>query len=490
MSSTRPIRHRRSPHRTPVIGLAVVVVLAIVVYISYTANQGLPFQGSYRISVAVPGADRLTPTNDVRIAGVRVGQVARVDVLPGASGAPPYARVELSLEPRVQPLPENTTVRVRPASILGATFVDLTPGSSQDVVADGGALPLANSSANVELTDLLDVFDEQTARSTQSALTSIGDGLAGRGAALNEGLAGIAGLLRPLEQVAGTLGSDRTHLGPFVADYDRFARELAPASDDLAGIAAGGARTFGALESVRDALGRTIDVAPGAERNTAVALRRLQPSLDALGDLVTDLRPATAVLPPALRNADGALHAGVAPLRDVPPFAGRLEDALAALGRRGRDPATDGAIRKLLETLQSAGTTLDAIVPAQLDCNLISIWGQSFGDGFGGLGFEQGPAMASVGITNLGAVGEAGQNAKPSPGVAINNRPHEDARECESGNEPYDETFPLFNPPSKPVILDNPKGRQDGETLKTSTPDGVRDRARGAGVLPVFKEHR
>ena len=490
MSFSRPTRRRESARLTPLIGLGVVVVLAIVVYISYTANQGLPFQGSYRISVEVPGADRLTPTNDVRIAGVRVGQVARVEVLPGAGDSPPYTRLALSLEPRTEPLPEDTTVRVRPASILGATFVDLTPGVSQDMVADGGVLPLANGSPNVELTDLLDVFDEQTALSTQSALISIGDGLAGRGASLNQGLTGIAGLLRPLEQVAGTLGSKRTHLGDLVTGYESFSRELAPASRSLAGVATGGAQTFGALESERDALGKAIDLAPGAERNTAVALRRLEPSLDALGDLVTDLRPATGVLPPALRRADDALAAGVDPLREVPAFATRLEDTLAALGRRGRDPATDGAVRKLSDTLQAAGTTLDAVVPAQLHCNAISLWAQSFGNGFGGLGFEQGPAMASVGITNLGAVGEAGQNAKPSAGVAINNRPHEDARECESGNEPYDETFPAFNPPDKAPILDNPKGRQDDETVRTETPEGVRERARDAGVLPVFKERR
>ena len=474
---------RRNPSRFyPALGLVVVLTLAAIAYVSFTANRGLPFEDAYRISVEVPNADRLTPTNDVRIAGVRVGQVAKVEAMVSRDGAQPYARLELSLEPSLEPLADDTRVKVRPASILGATFVDLNPGEGQRMIPDGGVLPLEQSSTSVELTDLLDVFDRATARSTQSALGSIGDGLAGRGVAINQSVGELADLLIPLRQTSAALASPRAVLAAFITAYESFASGLAPASDELAELLGGGARTLKALDGEREALAATIEAAPPAERATTLALRRLQPALNQLADLVPELRRATPLINPALRRANGALAAGVSPLRSLPPFARHLRTALVSLGERGRDPATDGAIRKLTQTVTAAGTTLDLLVPAQVQCNIISLWAQGFGWGFGGPGFTQGPAIVSTGITHYGALGEFLQSATPSPGLATNNEPNENYEECEAGNEPYEEVGVVFNPP-RPVAIGNPPGLQDNSTVETSQPPGVRELADNAGCL-------
>ena len=64
-----------------VIGVAIVVAAAVVMYISYTAQNGLPWASSYSIQIAVPDAGKLIKTTDVKVGG-RLGQVLRVEAVP------------------------------------------------------------------------------------------------------------------------------------------------------------------------------------------------------------------------------------------------------------------------------------------------------------------------------------------------------------------------------------------------------------------------
>src|SRR6266700_327219 len=86
------------PRLFAVIGLIAIVLVLVGGYISYNALSGLPFQSTYSVTVALPDADRLIPTDDVRIAGVRVGQVARVTAQPPRPGHVAYAVVGLRLD--------------------------------------------------------------------------------------------------------------------------------------------------------------------------------------------------------------------------------------------------------------------------------------------------------------------------------------------------------------------------------------------------------
>ncbi len=58
------------------IGALTTLIVVVAVYLSYTANNGLPFVPTYNISVQLPQASGLTDSNQVRIAGKRVGVVS------------------------------------------------------------------------------------------------------------------------------------------------------------------------------------------------------------------------------------------------------------------------------------------------------------------------------------------------------------------------------------------------------------------------------
>src|SRR5690606_15735411 len=107
------------------------------------------------------------------------------EAVPAADGKPAHARVRLKIDRDVGPLPVDSEVTIRPASVLGATYVEVELGQSSETVPEGGALGLERAAGTVELTDLLDVFDEATARSFRAALRESATGLAARGRSLN-----------------------------------------------------------------------------------------------------------------------------------------------------------------------------------------------------------------------------------------------------------------------------------------------------------------
>ena len=58
------------------IGAVTTLIVVVAVFLSYNANNGLPFVPTYNIKVALPEASGLQPSNQVRIAGTRVGLVS------------------------------------------------------------------------------------------------------------------------------------------------------------------------------------------------------------------------------------------------------------------------------------------------------------------------------------------------------------------------------------------------------------------------------
>lgn len=459
--------------RLKLLGAVVLLLAGVILYVSYTANDGLPLQSTRTVVIEVPNADRLAKRDAVRIGGIRVGQVRDVEPAPPRPGRPPSARITLALDPDAGPLPVDTRVKVRPASILGASYVDVRPGRSGEVVPEGGVLPLERATPTVQATELFDVFDRSTARAMRRGIDGLASATAARGPDLNATIGSFASLLGPLSRVSRVLAAPETRLGGFVRAAATFSSTLEPVAAELAGATTGAARTFGALAAERRALGATIDAAPGALADVRAAMRATGPALDELATASAELRRATTTLPRAVRRLDGVLVAGLPALRRVPAAGRELDPALRAIDRASGRPSTSGVLRRGREALLELGSILEVVTPAQVHCNAGSIWAQNFSAGFGGLGFADGPAIASVALSHLGAQGEFLQNATPSPNVGINNVPNVGEQECEAGNEPYDGR----------QSIGNPAGLQSRSTLVTRPPAAARERAREAGLL-------
>jgi virulence factor Mce-like protein len=471
----RALRRHRDIRRThALIGTIVVALILVAVYISWESVNGLPFQSRYHVFVEVPDAEHLVTTDEVRVGGIRVGQVSQVTAMP-AGRARPYAKVKLSLDPSVGRLPVDTAVQVGLSAALGATYVNLTIGHSRRTVPEGGRLPLSDARTSVDLVDLLDIFDRSTATSIQSSLSGLGAGLAGRGPALNGFLAGLSGWLPALTRVSATLAAPATRLAGFLQGYESFAGALSPVARPFADLLATASSTFEGFERADPELAATIEDLPPAESAATTGFTRLQGPLSGLATLVTDLRPGGALLAHTLRATNLTLADAVRPLDGVPAFATELRTTLATLQRVSREPSTDGTVRKLTDVVTASGGLLQVLTPAQVDCDVIGLYGTQFPKAFT-MGGGSAQSLTVFGFVNSGAQGSILQSAKPSPNLGVNYLPNENAHECESGNEPAP-------PASGPPQLLNPAGDQSRSFPATSPPAGVTQLAAKAGLL-------
>src|SRR4051794_22717712 len=154
----RPTDHLSIVASPLLVGAVTVLVTVVAVFLSYSANQGLPFVPTYKISVTVPDAAGLVRGNEVRVGGVRVGIVKSIQPVAGPNGHP-VGRMLLQLDRKLQSIRSDTTLIVRPRSPLGLKYVEVSPGKHGKPLPPYGVLPLSRAKTPVELTDVLNGFD-------------------------------------------------------------------------------------------------------------------------------------------------------------------------------------------------------------------------------------------------------------------------------------------------------------------------------------------
>ena len=430
------------------VGALTVLIIAVAVFLAYNANRGLPFVPTYRISAQVPNAESLTPGNDVRVGGVRVGSVTDVVPIQQADGSV-TAKVDLQLDLEVKPLPEDTTVLVRPRSVLGLKYLQITRGASARTLPEGAVLPLSAARPEpVELDQLIDAFDDPTRAAIRRNLLEFGNALAGRGAQLNAALGELPPLLERLEPVARVIGEPSTGLARFVGSLAATAAEVAPVSADQARLIGALDTTFAALARVaRPSIQESISRTPPTLDTASATLPTIRTFLHDSGELFADLEPATRALVGAAPDLAAALVAGVPALRRAPALNAQLAPTAEALVAFGDDPRVGPGLRFIAQTAAILDPPLRFITPAQTVCNYATLaLGNtasltSAGDGIGtwqrfivlkpaeGPNSEGSPASAPANGPDRANY----LHVNPYPNTAAPGQ----TRECEAGNEGY-----------------------------------------------------
>ncbi|HEV7845786.1 MAG TPA: MlaD family protein, partial [Thermoleophilaceae bacterium] len=193
------------------IGAVTCLITVIAVFLSYNANQGLPFVPTYDVKVQVPDAAGLVAGNDVRVGGKRVGTITKISARKTAEGRV-LARLDLKLDQTAEPLYTGARVAVRPRSPLGLKYLDVVPRKLGRKLATGQALPVAQAQKVVDLDEVFNAFDQGTRRNLQLTVVGLGGGLAGRGADFNAVLAAAPPLMSDARRVAANLADPRTGL--------------------------------------------------------------------------------------------------------------------------------------------------------------------------------------------------------------------------------------------------------------------------------------
>ncbi len=152
------------------IGALTLLVVIVAVFLAYNANQGLPFVPTFDARAELEGGQNLVASNDVRVGGFRVGAVDRITPKVDPETGKTIAVVHMKLDKKVEPIPIDTRVAVRPRSNLGLKYIEMTLGRSKTALKPGDTLPLAQSTTPVELDEYFSTFNEEMRENTQTAL--------------------------------------------------------------------------------------------------------------------------------------------------------------------------------------------------------------------------------------------------------------------------------------------------------------------------------
>ena len=369
---------RRRPNASivanPVLVGAVTLLVALVaVFLAYNANNGLPFVPTRELKVDIANGSNLVRGNDVREGGFRIGIVDDIKPIRLADGQV-GAQLILKLDKGHGKVPADSTVTIRPRSVLGLKYVELTRGHAKQLIADGGTLSAKQTRVEVQLDDVLGTFDKPTRDAEQQNLQGFGDTFAGRGTDLNVTLQNLPTFLGHLTPVAANLVAPQTQLPRFFSALNRAAGAVAPVAETNARLFGEAADTFAALSHDKTALQDTISKSPSTLAVSTDSLRAQQPFLSHTAALSTDLATSAKELRGALPSLVPAIETGTPVLRRSVALDSRLQSAMKALNGLAVAPTTNQALRGLSETAGTLNPVVRFLGPYQTVCDYWDYW--------------------------------------------------------------------------------------------------------------------
>jgi ABC-type transporter Mla subunit MlaD len=345
----------------PIALVLAVIVVAVVLITSHEDKQG------YEVRAIFDNAGFVIPGEDVKIAGVKVGKVASLDVTPDFKAA-----VVLSItEPGYQDFRRDASCIVRPQNLIGERFVECKPTQPRSATAqappalariDRGVgkgqylLPVSNTMQTVDIDLIGNTMREPERQRLSLILNELGTGLAGRGKDLNEVIRRANPALQETDKVLAILARQNTQLEQLAVNSDTV---LAPLARDRTHVAS--------------AIRNSSSVAKAtAEKSTALAadiqtlpkfLDEFKPTMERLGSLSDQTTPLLVDLHARAGDINNVV-------RRLGPFSTAAIPAFDSLGEASKTgtPAVVAAqpviadVRGLAKAVLPVGKTLREVL--------------------------------------------------------------------------------------------------------------------------------
>jgi virulence factor Mce-like protein len=243
-------------------------------------------------------ATQLAEQADVRISGVPVGKVVHLDLGPGET-----TDATIQIDERYAPIPRDARAILRQKTLLGETYVELTPGHKRGgALPEGGILPERQVSQTVELDEILRSLDPLTRRSFQVWMQSVAQGLQGRGQDVNDALGNLAPFATEADPLVKLLDEQRPALQQLVRNTGTVFAALSARQDQLTGLIQHSNTVFGTIASRNQQLEDTFRAFPTFEHESQLTLRRLDSFAREANPVITQLRPVARELSPTLQS--------------------------------------------------------------------------------------------------------------------------------------------------------------------------------------------
>ncbi|MEA2449792.1 MAG: phospholipid/cholesterol/gamma-HCH transport system substrate-binding protein, partial [Thermoleophilaceae bacterium] len=287
---------RPSFGRLALMGLFALSCFAILTFLWLSFGGGVPLASKrYEVRISFPEATTLAEQADVRISGVPVGKVQSKQLGDNLTEA------VLRIDPRYAPLPADTRAVLRQKTLLGETYVELTPGTRNGpTIPDGHALPQGQVAKTVQLDEIFRAFDPKTRIAFRTWLQDQGRAFGGRSRDLNNAL----GNLTPFEQDTTTilqiLDEQQGDVRRLVSNTGTVFNALTQRGTQLRSLIENSNRVFATTASRNQRLQEIFTILPTFLQESRATTTRVTAFAQNANPLITQLRPAARELSPTL----------------------------------------------------------------------------------------------------------------------------------------------------------------------------------------------
>lgn len=313
------------------VAFAVVAILLFLLLLNTMLNQ-LP-NGSRPFTAYFTSVSGLTPGSDVRVAGVRIGKVASIQLVTnggvsqtgipntGPNGQEKVAAVTFDVE-NSQKVFKSTTIKMLYQNLLGQRFISLyqntsTPGltANSNLLSSGAHILASNTDPGFDLTSLLDgfrpLFQVLQPDQVNQLAGSIIQVLQGEGGS-------VENLLQQTSQLTNFLANRDQVVGQVLTN-------LTPVLNDFAGQGTQLASTVTSLRQLMDGL--------AADRTSiGASITHLSTLITSTSDLIEQVRTPAVADAHLFRQVVETTNAEKLLLTKA---LGSFADAFGALGRAG-----------------------------------------------------------------------------------------------------------------------------------------------------------
>lgn len=366
-----------------IVGAVTVLVVIVAVFLAYNANNGLPFVSTYDLKARVPNANALVKGNEVRIGGSRVGVVREVVPVQLDSGAV-VAELDLKLDKSAEPIPDNSTMMIRPKSPLGLKYLQIIPGDSGEGLEAGETIPVSAARPEpVDIDQFFSMFDEPTREAIKRTNAGFGNAFAGRGPQINAAFGALRSLAENGQPVLRTLAAPGTDFGGFWEALEDLSATVAPVAETQASMFVALDRTFAAFARVsRPYIQETIVKGPPTLDALTADLPALRPFFRNAGRFFAAFEPGARALGETSPTINAALRAGIPALNRSPALFAQLNPTAEALLDFQAEPGVFNGLDLFVETNEVLGPAIRYIAPAQTTCNYAALLFRNLANSF------------------------------------------------------------------------------------------------------------
>jgi phospholipid/cholesterol/gamma-HCH transport system substrate-binding protein len=352
------IRTEPGLFRNASITLAMIVMALVAGGIILSQQRFIaPWSDRYVIYATFAASPGISPGQgqEVRIAGVSVGQIVEADVTPDGR-----ARLKLSLEPG-HTVYDNASVVLRPKSPLNEMYVIMNPGGPPGrALAEGDTLPVGNSERPVQVDELLGNLDDNARTMLTSLLAESDTALANAPRTLAPGLDAVRVVGNDLRPVAEQLAERKELLRRLVTSLAQIAQAVGHDDQRLRSLGDGLQSTVGTLAANDQEVESALRQLPDLMRQLRRGTDSVQGLADELDPTLRNLAAASDQLPEALRALEGTSDRAADVVHAAGPFLREARPAVADL----RPFVTDA--RRGTPALHATTRELDPITSASL----------------------------------------------------------------------------------------------------------------------------